>query len=157
MATKAVTVYLVKKENNTASVCLGKKKREGYAHGKWNGFGGKLEAGEDFIAACVREVNEETGVSIKGENLTELGRLKYQEPQGDWVVRVFVCETWIGEPSESDEMYPKWFAFEEIPYTEMWANDKLWLPRVLAGQRVEMDFVNDENGKVISIIDKTSK
>jgi hypothetical protein len=50
------------------------------------------------------------------------------------------------EPSESDEMRPQWFAFENIPYTKMWADDILWLPHVLAGKNIsgQFDFAGDE-------------
>jgi hypothetical protein len=39
---------------------------------------------------------------------------------------------------ESEEMMPKWFALDEIPFDNMWADDKIWLPELLAGAE---DFV----------------
>ena len=33
-------------------------------------------------------------------------------------------------------MRPQWFAFTAIPYQEMWESDGVWLPKLLAGQRV---------------------
>jgi hypothetical protein len=43
-------------------------------------------------------------------------------------------------------MRPQWFAFENIPYTKMWADDILWLPHVLAGKNIsgQFDFAGDE-------------
>lgn len=40
-------------------VLLGRKKR-GFGVSKWNGFGGKIEAGETFLQCAVRELREET-------------------------------------------------------------------------------------------------
>lgn len=36
---------------------LGRKKR-GFGVSKWNGFGGKIEAGEDFLQCAVRELRD---------------------------------------------------------------------------------------------------
>lgn len=36
-------------------ILLGNKKR-GFAKGKWNGFGGKVESTESVLEACLREV-----------------------------------------------------------------------------------------------------
>lgn len=37
-------------------------KKRGFGKGKWNGVGGKLEAGETLEQALIRETVEETGV-----------------------------------------------------------------------------------------------
>ena len=49
-------------------VLLGMKKR-GFGEGKWNGFGGKVEAGETIIEAAAREVKEECGYIVQTQDL----------------------------------------------------------------------------------------
>ena len=49
-------------------VLLGMKKR-GFGEGKWNGFGGKVEAGETIIEAAAREVKEECGYIVQTHDL----------------------------------------------------------------------------------------
>jgi 8-oxo-dGTP diphosphatase len=44
---------------------------------KWNGLGGKLEAGESPEEAAIREVFEESGVSLKPSHLCALGTLYF--------------------------------------------------------------------------------
>ena len=44
-------------------------KKRGFGVGKWNGFGGKVEAGETVVEAAAREVTEECGYSVKTEDL----------------------------------------------------------------------------------------
>jgi hypothetical protein len=44
-----------------AHVLLGLKQR-GFGTGKWNGFGGKVEKGEEIRDAAVREMKEEAGI-----------------------------------------------------------------------------------------------
>jgi 8-oxo-dGTP diphosphatase len=36
-------------------------------------------------------------------------------------------------PVETGEAIPMWFDFDQIPYHEMWEDDRHWLPQVLAG------------------------
>ena len=54
-----------------------------------------------------------------------------------YVVRLRDCS---GEPTESEEMAPRWFASSAIPYEQMWADDEHWLARVLDGESVEGRF-----------------
>jgi hypothetical protein len=62
-------------------------------------------------------------------------------PDWDELVHVFVVHAWQEEPVESDEMRPAWFAFDEIPFDQMWDDNRYWLPQVLAGQRLSGRFV----------------
>lgn len=55
---------------------------------------------------------------------------------------------WIGEPKESEEMMPKWFDFKEIPFENMWSDDKIWLPKVLEGKKIRAKFWFDENSEI---------
>ena len=56
-------VFLIKKNNGSITdICLAMKKR-GFGKGRWNGVGGKVEAGETIEAAAMREAREEIGVT----------------------------------------------------------------------------------------------
>ena len=61
--------------------------------GRINGVGGRLEIGEDFLNAAIREVKEETGYVVSAEDiqLSALGKLEggYSE---DWVFCCFRIE-----------------------------------------------------------------
>lgn len=56
--TKLFTLMLI---SNNEQILLGMKKR-GFGMGKYNGFGGKVEAAESIIDAAIRETKEECGV-----------------------------------------------------------------------------------------------
>ncbi len=131
-------------------VCLGLKKR-GFGVNRWNGFGGKVEAWESIEAAVKREVNEEAGVVPS--NLEKVAEFNFTFPKAPtaWgmVVHVYFSREWSGEPSESEEMRPQWFTFEEIPYEQSWPDDKIWLPVVLSGKKVKGEFSFDENDKIL--------
>lgn len=95
--------------------------------GKWNGVGGKIEKWETLHAAAVREIGEEIGVAVKESELEQVGNIKfYFKDKPDWnqQMHIFVVRNWEGEPSESNEMIPRWHKHHEIPYNSMWADDK---------------------------------
>jgi 8-oxo-dGTP pyrophosphatase MutT (NUDIX family) len=57
---KRLTLLLLR---SNGRILLGRKKR-GFGAGKANGFGGKVEVGETIKEAAVREMQEESGVTI---------------------------------------------------------------------------------------------
>jgi len=120
-------------------VLLGLKK-SGFGAGKYNGIGGKVEPGESVTAAVSREVWEEIGVRVLESQLSPVAHLTFEFPHRsgwDQIVYAYLAQEWSGVPRESREMRPRWFGVAAIPYGEMWADDRHWLPRVLAGERVK--------------------
>ena len=137
---KVLTLCLILDGQN---ILLGMKKR-GFGAGRWNGFGGKVAEGETIEEAARREVREEAGVEV-GE-LEKVGLLEF-EFQGNpetLEVHVFRPDGFSGEPSESEEMRPQWFAVDEIPYDDMWPDDKLWFPLFFAGKKFKGRFLFGE-------------
>ena len=162
---KVLTLVLLRKE---AKVLLGMKKR-GFGAGKWNGFGGKVEAGETVVEAAAREVLEECGLTVKTEHLGETGPsiskflsawfylpeevgLIEQEFEGDPVVleiHVFQAMTFSGTVSESEEMRPEWFSETDIPFKQMWLDDELWYPYLLKNNKFKGYFLFKGHEKIL--------
>lgn len=146
MPKRLLTLVVVVKDGQ---ILLGMKKR-GFGAGRWNGFGGKVEEGETLETAAIRETEEEA--NITPEALVARGVLLFR-----WIdkseileVHVFRVTTWSGEPSETEEMRPKWFPFAEIPYEDMWSDDPFWLSLFLDGKKFKGSFVFDKNDHVLS-------
>ena len=115
------------------SILLIRKKR-GLGAGKVNGPGGKLLPGESPLAAAIREVEEEIGVTPTG--VEARGEIRFQFTDGLRMQGfVFAASGCTGEPRESDEAAPFWVDVARIPYAEMWEDDAAWLPSLLAGRR----------------------
>lgn len=122
-----------------AQVLLIRKKR-GLGAGKINAPGGRLEAGEAPLAAAIREVREEVCVTPLG--VSERGELSFQFVDGYALhCHVFVATDCEGIPRETPEAEPIWTPLDAIPFAEMWADDALWLPLLLAGERFAGRFV----------------
>lgn len=154
--------FLVKEDNNQIKeICLAMKKR-GFGADRWNGTGGKVkhEEGESVEGAVIRETKEEISVEVGGlDKVAELSFFFPENKEWDQVVHVYFTKSWTGEPKESEEMRPKWFSVENIPYDSMWVDDIHWLPMVLDKKLLKAKFVFAEEGKSIAsqnikIIDK---
>lgn len=129
-------------------VLLGMKKR-GHGEGKWNGFGGKVEEGETIEEAAIREVREESGVEIKRMNKLGIVEFCYQDGSGNMEVHIFRAKEFEGNPVESEEMKPKWFHVNKLPFDQMWPDDKYWLPLFLEGKIFEGKFLFNEANEII--------
>ena len=133
---KTLTLAFVVLKNR---ILLGMKKR-GFGAGRWNGFGGKVLAGETIEVAAQRELLEETGITA--EKLRQRGMLTFhfENDPVTLCVHLFSTSNFSGEPHETEEMKPQWFPLTAIPYAVMWANDRYWLPIVLSGKNVAGEF-----------------
>lgn len=143
----ATLCFLIKGDE----VCLGLKKR-GFGVNRWNGFGGKVSIGESPLDCVKREVKEELGVDLSDVNkvaeIIFLFPLVDKEKNWGQLVHVYASKEWAGEPSESEEMSPKWFPKGRLPYDLMWDGDKIWLPLVLKGNKFKAEFSFDINERV---------
>ena len=128
---KDYTLVFCRRKSPTGNeILLGMKKR-GFGCGRFNGFGGKVEQGESNEEAAKRELLEES--SIESLELKRLGYIVFKMLDIRKIMKVHIYETWnyVGEPVESDEMRPKWFNEADIPYENMWLDDKYWFPLML--------------------------
>ena len=145
---------LLIKENQEGKELLLAMKKRGFGIGKWNGVGGKLDpekGDKNILDVAIREAREELGVKIKDpEKVALLSFYFPYVPDKEWDqdVHVFLVKEWEGEPAETEEMAPEWFKEEDIPFDNMWSDDKLWLPQVLNGKKLKAEFFFKE-GEII--------
>ncbi len=66
--------------------------------------------------------------------------------------RLFTTRRWEGEPAESPELTPEWFDVAALPLHQMWQDAEHWLPPALAGGRIDVVVVlNEDNETVASV------
>lgn len=129
-------------------VLLGMKKR-GFGEGRWNGFGGKVQKGEEIDVAARREMKEEAGIEI--QSLEKIGILDFEFKGNPEIleVHIFRAEEFNGEPTESEEMKPSWFHVDEIPFREMWPDDLYWFPLFLKQRKFRGRFLFGEGDAIL--------
>lgn len=144
MATNTILCHIVK----NGKLLLQKKSKGLFGEGRWNAVGGKIDIKEKPEEAAIREILEEAGIKVF--NLKKHGRLNFHfgnRNELDIVTYVFSTDDFEGKPKSGREGILRWFSFEEIPYDEMWQDDKHWLPLLLEGKRFQGDFYFDEKGE----------
>lgn len=82
--------------------------------GQWDGIGGRLETDEDPFTACIREVREETGLTITSPRLCALLVIKVKSTDELWLIFVFSAEQPEGTLAASEEGEVAWFEMEHI-------------------------------------------
>ena len=162
----ATVVYLMKGD----MVCLAKKKqhihtKDGKELGKskltWNGYGGKSEEFDNSIRdTAIRELFDESGVKAITQNLIPAGKIGFFWPSNDsnisnMEVYFFFLKEFENEPKETLEMdEPKFFTQSEILFNEMMPADKIFLPKMLEGEKVVADIFlgkKDEDGNPVFV------
>eukprot|EP00088_Acartia_fossae_P010736 TRINITY_DN15376_c0_g1_i1.p1 TRINITY_DN15376_c0_g1~~TRINITY_DN15376_c0_g1_i1.p1 ORF type:complete len:180 (+),score=49.91 TRINITY_DN15376_c0_g1_i1:95-634(+) len=143
---KVVTLTFLRRDGK---ILLGMKKR-GLGQGKWNGFGGKVEAGETVTQAAARELLEECGMVVKEESLLENAVILQQLQDFKELLEIHVFQTseFTGEPKETEEMRPQWFQESQIPFDEMWVDDKLWYPLMLKKERFRAYYTFPDHSNI---------
>ena len=117
-------------------------KKTGFGKGKINGPGGKLENGETPQACAARECHEELGITVS--KLQYCGQHRFQFVDG-LSIHVWVYKTteYQGTPTESIEARPLWVPVDEIPYEQMWEDDRIWLPMLLDDELFQGRWIFD--------------
>src|SRR3990170_4399189 len=125
MATTGTLCYI----RDRGRVLLQLKADGRFGGGFWNGPGGKLADGESPLEATVREVREETGLTVR--DLRDHGSLTFyfgDSAQPDYTVHILSTERFEGAVQPSEEGCLEWFREDQLPYDLMWPDDRHWVP-----------------------------
>lgn len=136
-----------------SEIILAEKKR-GMGTGLYNGYGGKLEHSDKTIEhTAAREIKEESGgILVEIVDLVKMAEIEFyftSKPEWNQRVHVYFVYRWKGEPTETAEMRPEKFLIANIPYARMWDSDRIWLPKILSGQRIKAKFYWKEDNKTV--------
>ena len=90
-------------------------------------FGWKFEAGESPEECVIREVLEESGLSIRRPRLC--GLIMFPNFKGnDWYVFVFTVTEFSGTLIDSPEGKLEWIKDEELSSLNLWESDHIFFP-----------------------------
>jgi 8-oxo-dGTP diphosphatase len=124
---KLATLCYLKMNGKTLMIHRIKKEKDMH-RGKWNGLGGKLKPGETPEECAIREVREESGLTIRDPILKGLLTFPKFANDEDWYAFVFIAHKFTGQLIESPEGILKWIDDEQLLNLDLWAGDLIFLP-----------------------------
>jgi len=123
---------------------LRNKKANDIHEGKWNGLGGKFEAGETPEECAIRETYEESGLIIHNPKLC--GLLMFPKFKGnDRYVFVFTANEFSGELIDSPEGKLEWVQDEKILGLNLWESDHIFMRWIREGRFFSAKFEYEED------------
>jgi 8-oxo-dGTP diphosphatase len=124
---KLATLCYVKAGGKTLMIHRIKKENDMH-YGKWNGLGGKLDAGETPEECVMREVEEESGLLIQNPQLKGILTFPKFSKDEDWYAFIFVADKFKGELIDSNEGVLKWIDDEQLLNLDLWEGDRIFIP-----------------------------
>ena len=144
----ATLCYIIDKTRDSTLMLHRIKKENDYHQGKWNGLGGKFNKGESPEECAIREIKEESGLTIRNPYLK--GFISFPNFDGidDWYVFVFTIDEFEGKLIDSPEGKLEWIPNNELTLLNLWEGDKIFLEWVFGDKMFSAKF-NYENGKFL--------
>ena len=144
---KLATLCYIQKDGKTLMLYRNKKQND-YHEGKWNGLGGKFEAGESPEECAIREIKEEAGLNVKSMKLKGFITFPLFDGKEDWYVFLFVIDDFDGELIDSPEGKLEWIPDNELEKLNLWEGDQIFIPWLFQEKFFSAKF-NYDNGKFV--------
>lgn len=114
-------------ENNDCYLMLHRtKKKNDCNHAKWIGVGGKFEPNESPEACLLREVKEETGLSLTNYRYRGIVTFVSDEWETEYM-HLFTADGYEGTLTDCDEGELAWIPKSELFTLNLWEGDKIFL------------------------------
>ena len=142
--------YIVSQDRKKTLLVHRNKRKNDQHLGKYNGLGGKMEAGEDIQSCICREIREESGIIC--EKVVLRGTINWTGfgPNGEnWFGFIFRIDQFRGVPRNNNEEGTLiWYPIKDLLSLPMWEGDKYFLPLVFDDDpRVFHGYMPYENEK----------
>ena len=120
------------------------KKKNDINQGKYVGIGGHLEPHETKEEALIREVKEETGLTL--HSFDYRGELIFINGDYQEVMYLYLSKDFSGTLITCDEGELKWIDEKELLSLNMWEGDKYFLqPLINTNEFIKMTLIYDKD------------
>ena len=142
----ATLCYVMDKKSNSTLMIYRNKKGNDYHKGKWNGLGGKFEPGESPEECALREIKEESGLSVHSVTMKGFITFPLFDGVDDWYVFLFTANDFEGSLIDSAEGKLEWIPNEKLTEINLWDGDKIFIPWLFDDKFFSAKF-NYKDGK----------
>ena len=101
-------------------------KKNDINHNKWIGVGGHFEAGESPEECLLREVKEETGLTLTKYDFRGIVTFVSDDDPAEYMC-LYTAEEWTGDIKECDEGKLEWIKKSDFINLEHWEGDLIFL------------------------------
>ena len=108
------------------------KKQDDYNHDKWIGVGGKFERFESPEDCLLREVKEETGLTLTSWQCRGVVTFLNDTCEGEYMY-LFTADGFEGEMTQCDEGDLQWMRKCDFRSLPMWEGDRIFLALLDSG------------------------
>ena len=123
------------RQNDAYLMLLRNKKEQDYNEGKWIGTGGKIEKGETPDECMLREVKEETGLTLTSYRFRGIITFISDQWEDEYMI-LYEGLAYEGElVSDCAEGTLAWIPFDRIPDLPMWEGDRQFLPDLIGSRK----------------------
>ncbi len=126
MKTINATLCYIKQNNHTLMLHRIKKQNDIHKD-KWNGLGGKFESGESPEECLLREVKEESGLTLTEYKLAGLLTFPKFDGSNDWQVFLYQATEFTGQITECGEGKLEWIPDDKLLELNLWDGDKYFI------------------------------
>lgn len=106
------------------------KKKNDQSHDKWIGVGGKFEKDESPRECILREVKEETGLTLTSFALRGVMTFVSDIWETEYMF-IYTADEFLGELTECEEGDLEWVKKREIMGLNLWEGDRIFLKKLI--------------------------
>ena len=146
------TICYIKK-NDSYLMLHRVKKENDINRDKWIGVGGHFEHGESPEDCLLREVKEETGLTLNSWSFRGIITFFYNNESAEYMC-LYDSDDFSGQIKECDEGVLEWIKISDLLKLELWEGDKIFLKLLQDNERsfFSLKLVYDRSAVLIKAV-----
>lgn len=143
--TNLTTLCYIEKENSYLMLHRTRKEND-INKEKWIGIGGHFEEDESPVDCLLREVKEETGLTLLSWHFHGVVTFISDRWQTEYMF-LYTADQFEGELTDCNEGELQWVPKDQIPELNLWEGDRLFLKTLMDGQdfgSLKLRYIGDE-------------